>query len=148
MIGDRGVDRMARGGQIGHQSAEAEAHHPDLPGRALDGTRGGQRRHHVADADIAIIGRIEREPFLPFLRGPAVEVDAGFLTPEQVGRDRDEPVRRKLAAGLTNILIHAEDLLEYNDNRRGAVRRPGDIGREFAAFGCYADRLVHHVLRA
>ena len=65
MIGDRGVDAVAHGGQEGHQPAEAIAKDGDLAG-AL-----GQLGHSVGGvldvpgAGVSVIGLIEAKAVLP-----------------------------------------------------------------------------------
>jgi hypothetical protein len=45
-------------------------------------------------------------------------------------------------AGLAHIRVHAEDLLQDHDGRRGCGRRPGHIRGEDTVASSNADRLT------
>src|SRR6266568_5534346 len=73
-------------------------------------------------------------------------MDARLLPPEQVWRDRKEALFRQFVAGLADVGVHPEQLLQ-NDNggsRRGL--RSCDIGGERAVMSFYGDVIVHCVL--
>ena len=116
MIGDRGVDAIAHGRQEGHQPAKAIALNGDLS-RAV-----GQLGHNaggildVPGAGVSVIGLIEAKAVAPVGLGSDAEVDALLLTPEEVGRHRDEAQLREDIAVLADIGVDPEQLLQNNDS--------------------------------
>ena len=67
---------------------------------------------------------------LPVGLGSDAEVDARLLTPEEVGRDRDEALFGQFVAGLADIGVHPEHLVQNDDGRSRQGLRPRDIGAE------------------
>jgi hypothetical protein len=61
--------------------------------------------------------------FLPFGLRLVSDVDAPFLSPEEIGTNGDESVRRIPIADLAQVLIDAEYFLE--DDNAGAVTAGG-----------------------
>ena len=60
---------------------------------------------------------------LPVGLGPDVEVDAGLLAPEEVGRNRDEAQSGEFVAGLADVRVDAEQLLQHDHPGAGSAGR-------------------------
>jgi len=114
--------------------------HSGQPGDTLGGVL------DVPGAGIAVIGLIEPKSVLPVGLAGDAEVDARLLTPEQVGRDREEALCGQLVTGLANIGVHAEQLLQNDDGGSRRRLRPGNIGAEAAVAARYRDPILHRDL--
>ena len=119
MISNGGVDLMASGRDKGHQCAEAVALQGNLSGRLRQLNSGADRFHDISRACVAIIRRVKSQTVLPVGFGPYVEIDVRLLPPEQVRRDRDEPLGCQLIAGRSDVGVNAEQFLENDHCRCG-----------------------------
>jgi hypothetical protein len=63
---------------------------------------------NVPGSGVSVIGLIKAKAVLPIGLGGDAEVDARLLTPEQVGRDRNEALFRQFVAGLADVGVHTE----------------------------------------
>src|SRR6266404_9414681 len=82
VISDRSIDAIARGGQEGHQPAEAIAEDGNLADAPRQLGHGVGGVLNVPSAGISIICLIEAKAVLPVGFGGDAEVDARLLTPE------------------------------------------------------------------
>src|SRR5580700_1415462 len=147
VIPDRCVDTVAtHGGQKDHQRAKAIAKDGDLAVALGEFAHCVNGVLDVLNARIPVIRPVETKAVLPVgLRGN-IQVDARLLPPEQVRRDRNEALFRQLVAGLADVGVHPEQLLQ-NDNSRGRYSlRPRGIGGKRAVVSIYADVVLHFVL--
>jgi hypothetical protein len=62
----------------------------------------------VPNASVAVIGLIETRPLRQSVSKINAKVDAGPMTPEQVGRERNVALFRQFVAGLTAVGIEPE----------------------------------------
>jgi hypothetical protein len=88
---------------------------------------------------------IQAKAVLPVRLRVDAKVDARLLSPEQIRRDRDKALLSQFAAGLADVRVHPEDLVQ-NDNggcRQG--RGPRDIGAKGAVPAFYGDAILHCV---
>src|SRR5258708_25727809 len=113
---DRGVDAVAAHGcQEDHQRAEAIAEDGNLAvalrevAYCVDGVL------DVLCARVSVISPVQTKAVLPVSIGGNVKVDARFLPPEQVWRDRKEPLFPQFVAGFANVGVDSEQLLQNND---------------------------------
>jgi hypothetical protein len=117
VISDRSVDAVAHGCQKDHQRAEAIAEDGNLAGVPRQLGHGVDSVLSVPGTSVPVIGLIKTKAVLPVGLGGDAKVDAGLLTPEQVWRDRNEALFRQFVAGLANVGVDSEQLLQ-NDNGR------------------------------
>ena len=115
VISDRSVDAVAHGCQKDHQRAEAIAEDGNLAGTLRQLGHGVDSVLSVPGTGVPVIGLIETKAMLPVGLGGDAKVDTRLLTPEQVGRDRNQALFRQFIAGLANVGVHPEQLLQ-NDN--------------------------------
>src|SRR5271156_6839623 len=101
MISDRSVDTVvAHGCEEDHQCAEAIAEDGNLTvalrqvADCVDGIL------DVLGASVSVISPVQTKAVLPIGLGGYIKVDARFLPPEQVWRDRNEALLRQFVAGL------------------------------------------------
>src|SRR6266403_5116884 len=97
-------------------------------------------------ARVSVISHVQTKAVLPVGLGGNIKVDARLLPPEQVWRDRKEALFRQFVAGLADVGVHSEQLLQ-NDNggsRRGL--RSCDIGAKRAVPAFDGDAILHWVL--
>jgi hypothetical protein len=79
-------------------------------------SHGGQGVLNIPDAGVPVIDLIKLQAALPVSLRPDVEVNARLLTPIEVGRDRNIALLGQFVAGLTDIGINPEQLLQNNDS--------------------------------
>src|SRR5260370_32761548 len=147
VIPDRGVDAVvADGCHEDHQRAEAIAEQGNLTvafretACCIDGVL------DVLYAGISFISRIETKTVLPVSLGGNVKVNSRLLPPEQVWGDRKEALFGQFVAGLANVGVHPEQLLQ-NDNGGGRANLlPRDIGFQPPRLSFYGDWVFHCVV--
>src|SRR6266576_3492374 len=112
VISDRGVDAVARSCQEGQQATETKAHDGNLTTavRELGHRVGGIL--NVSGAGVPVISLVEAKAVLPVGLGCDTKVDTGLLTPEQVGRDRNQALFRQFVAGLAKVNYYLLDIEE------------------------------------
>ena len=93
----------------------------------LDRSRGILNCFHFIEA------LIKREGSLPFRFRSVGQLNAGFLSPKQVGANRNEAVRRIPIADSAHIFVDAEDFLQHDDARTVATRGQSHVSVEFSA---------------
>src|SRR4029077_7169622 len=129
VISDGSVDAVvAHGGQEDHQRAEAIAEDGN-PAVALREV--AYCVHGVLDvlrARVSVISSVQTKAVLPVGLGGNIKVDAGLLPPEQVGRYRKEASFRQFVAGLADVGVHPEQLLQNDNGRSRRGLRSCDIG--------------------
>src|SRR5712664_2042739 len=146
MISDRGVDAVARSRQEGHQATETKAHDGNLPTAVRElGHRVGSILN-VSGAGVPVISLVEAKAVLPVGLGGDPKVDTRLLTPEQVGRDRNQALFRQFIAGLADVGVHPEQLLQNDNGGSRQGLRPRDIGAKRAVPAFYGDAILHWVL--
>ena len=101
----------------------------------------------VLDARVSVIGLVQTKAVLPVgLGGDVIKVDARLLTPEQIGRDREEALFRQFVAGLANVGVHPEQLLQNDNGGRRRRLRSCDIGAKRAVSAFNRDAIFHCAL--
>src|SRR5580700_8278589 len=147
VIPDRGVDAVvAHGCQEDHQRAEAIAEQANLAvtvgqfAYCVDGVL------DVLCARVSVISSVQTKAVLPVSLGGNIKVDARLLPPEQVWRDRNEAMFRQFVAGLANVGVHPEQLLQNDNGGSRQSLRPRDIGGKLAVMSFYGDVIFHCVL--
>src|SRR5439155_2976946 len=97
------------------QATETKAHDGNLTTavRELGHRVGGIL--NVSGAGVPVISLVEAKAVLPVGLGGDTKVDTGLLTPEQVGRDRNQALFRQFVAGLANVGVHPEHLVQNDD---------------------------------
>jgi hypothetical protein len=128
MVSNRCIDLIAGGYDKSHQCAEAVALHANLAGRLRQRRGCAYRFPDILSTGIAIIGPVKPQTVLPVCVRSDTKIDARFLPPEQVRRDRDEALGRKLIACRPDVGVNAEQLLENNHRRCRQLDRPRDVG--------------------
>ncbi len=73
---------------------------------------------------------------LPVGLGGDTKVNARLLPPEQVGRDRKETLFCQFVAGLADVGVDPEQLLQNNDGGSRQGLRSCDIGVKRAVLAC------------
>src|SRR6266481_215730 len=147
VIPDRGVDAVvAHGCHEDHQRAEAIAEQGNLTvafretAYCLDGVL------DVLYARVSFISRIETKTVLPVSLGGNVKVNSRLLPPEQVWRNRKEALFRQFVAGLANVGVYPEQLLQNNDGGSRQSLRSRDTGGKRAVMSFYGDVIFHCVV--
>ncbi|CAM2147642.1 hypothetical protein PT2222_10242 [Paraburkholderia tropica] len=138
VVRHRRVDRTAARRHIGETAAEAVADGRDLA-RAL-----GQLAQRVGGCRDVLYDEIEVGGFHQLDAAVAVgarvfEFDARGAAPEDVRRDRDVTVERILLDHVTDMAVHAEDLLDDDDAGTLAAFGQGEIGAETVLAGGNVD---------
>src|SRR5713101_3097906 len=146
VISDRSVDAVAHGCQKDHQRAEAIAEDSNLAGAPRQLGHGVDSILSVPGTGVPVIGLIETKAVLPIGLGGDAKVDTRLLTPEQVGRDRNEALFSQFVAGLTDVGVHTEQLLQNDDGGSRHGLRPRDIGGKRAVPAFDGDTIFHCVL--
>src|SRR5260370_5575925 len=147
VISDRSVDAVAHGCQKDHQRAEAIAEERTLAGAPRQLGHGVDSVLSVPGTGVPVIGLIETKAVMPIGLGDDAKVDTRLLTPEQVGRDRNEASFGQFVAGLTDVGGHTEHILRNDDGGGGHGLRPRDIGGKRAVPAFDGDAIFHWVLR-
>ena len=119
MVSNDSVDLMTGGCDKSHQRTEAVSLQADFSGRLRQLSGGADRFPDIFRAGVAIICCVKSEAVLPVIFRSYAEIDAGLLPPEQVRRDRDEPLGCQLVAGRADIGINAKQFLQNDHRRRG-----------------------------
>src|SRR5260370_14971762 len=134
VISDRGVDAVAAYGcQEDHQRAEAIAEDGNVAvalravAYCVDGVL------DVLCARVSVISPVQTKAVLPVGLGGDIQVNARLLPPEQVWRNRKEALFCQLVAGLANVGVYPEQLLQNNDGGSRQSLRPRAIGGKCAA---------------
>src|ERR1700690_1667138 len=147
VIPDHGVDAVvAHGCHEDHQRAEAIAEQGNLAVAFRENAYCVDGVLYVRYARISVISRIETKTVLPVGFGGDVQVDARFLPPEQVWRDRKEALFRQFVAVLANVGVHTEQLLQNDNGRSLRGLRSCDIRGKRAVMPFYGDVILHCVL--
>src|SRR6266852_8037542 len=136
----------AHGCQEDHQRAEAIAEDRNLAVALREVAYCVDRVLDVFGAHVSVINPVQTKAVLPVGLGGDIQIDARLLPPEQVWRDRKEALFRQFVAGLADVGVHSEQLLQ-NDNggsRRGL--RSCDIGAKRAVPAFDGDAIFHWVL--
>ena len=128
VIGDGGMDTVAHGRQKRHRAAETIALDGDLAFAVRKLGRSVQRVLDVADAGVTIIGLIKAKAVLPVRLRVDAKVNARLLSPEQIRRDRDKALLGQFVAGLADVGVHPEDLVQNDDCGCRQGSRPRDVG--------------------
>src|SRR5208282_516029 len=147
VISNRSVNAVATHGcQEDHQRAKAIAEDGDLAVALREFTDRLDGVLDVPCARVSVISSVQTKAVLPVSLGDNIKVDARLLTPEQVWRDCDEALFGQFIAGLANVGVHPEQLLQndHGGSRRGL--RSCDIGGERAVMSFYGDVIFHCVL--
>src|SRR6266567_9015714 len=92
-----------------------------------------QRGRGILDGFCFIEALIERECFLPFGFALVSHIDAALLSPEQIGTDGYESVRRIPIANIAHVFVHAKDFLQDNDAWAKATGRQSHVRIKLAA---------------
>src|SRR6266436_4894485 len=148
VIPDRGVDAVvAHGCHKDHQRAEAIAEQGDLAvafreiAYCVDGVL------DVLCARVSVISSVQTKAVLPVSLGGNVKVNSRLLPPEQVWRNRKEALFCQFVAGLADVGVHPEQLLQNDNGRSRQSLRPRDIGGKRAVMSFYGDVIFHCVLQ-
>jgi hypothetical protein len=148
MIGDGGIDVAAHGRQERHQGAEAVALDGNLARELWQLGHSVQRVVDISDASVTIIRLIKAKAVLPVSLRRHTEVNARLLAPEQVGRHRDKALLGQFIAGLADVGVDPEQLLQNDHGRSWQSLRPCDISAKRAIPAFYSDAIRHNVLRS
>src|SRR5258708_12214467 len=131
VISDRGVDAVAAHGcQEDHQRAEAIAEDGNLAvalrevAYCVDGVL------DVLCARVSVISPVQTKAVLPVGLGGDIQVNARLLPPEQVWRNRKEALFCQFVAGLANVGVYPEQLLQNNYAGTRPNLPPRDIARK------------------
>src|SRR5439155_6786510 len=128
------------------QATETKAHDGNLTTavRELGHRVGGIL--NVSGAGVPVISLVEAKAVLPVGLGGDTKVDTGLLMPEQVGRDRNQALFRQFVAGLANVGVHPEHLVQNDDGGSRQGLRPRDISAKRAVPAFNGDAIFHCVL--
>jgi len=101
---------------------------------------------HVPGSGVSVIGLIKTKSVLPVGVRVDAEVDARLLTPKQVGRDGNKSLRGEFVAGLADVGVNAEQLLQNDDSGSRQDLRSRDICTELPVPGLNGDSIGRFVL--
>src|SRR5260370_5756082 len=147
VIPDRGVDAVvAHGCHEDHQRAEAITEDGNLAVALREVAYCVDRVLDVLCSRVSVISSVQTKPVLPVSLGGNVKVNSRLLPPEQVWRNRKEALFCQFVAGLADVGVHPEQLLQNDNGASRQSHRARDVGGKRAVAAFYGDAILHCVL--